>query len=193
LRFGGSNIVFKYSLDFQFGLFLFFSVAEPVVEFLVGVTDGVPDGEEGGVVSDVFGVVEGVVGVVGSERKKVERRARELVTRMAFSSLEHSNDVVGEDSHHMAVSTQDQRSADGSEDVAEDVLKGMSVLGGDSNRNHVLVMDLVDVFVQEGGVQQSVGERERDVFTHGEEHHRARERERPWDLVGLHGPGVLLA
>jgi hypothetical protein len=156
------------------------------VEIFVAIEDSVPNRKEGRIVSDILRVMEGMVTRNGLEWKNEEGRAREVISRMAFCCLDDTHGVPSESRDHVHVGTKNQRSSNCRQEISEEVLQGMSILGGDTDSNDMSVVNLVNMLVQEGGVQSSVRHREKEIFTHHTEDQSEPKSLSSGNLVNIH-------
>jgi hypothetical protein len=111
------------------------------------------------------------------EGQEVVQAPGELVTAVRIDSLEHTEDdpnVHGQDVEVFGDGAEDNRYADSSEAQYHDFDR-RGVLSSQAEGGRVLVVDLVDVFVEEGGVHGAVrpvvpcvlhDEKERDLECH---------------------------
>ena len=119
--------------------------------------------------------------MIGSspERQEMVQAPRELVAAVRIDGLEETEDdpeVHGQDVEVLGEGAPEDRGADGSESEDHDFDRG-GVFGCHAEGGRVLVVDLVDGFVEGSPVESAVGEVVPGVF-HDEE---------DGDLVG-HGP-----
>lgn len=119
-----------------------------LIKVNIRIENGIPDCHEAGVVSNVLGVVEDVVGSVSTERDQSEDAPWEFIAAMSVVGFENSNKTPLNDGEEMELRTEDEHAEHGGVMVSKGKLEWMSVLACNTDWVHELVMLFVDHLVK---------------------------------------------
>ena len=137
---------------------LVFSAALQSIGGVLSVEKVVPPAEAAGVVSDEFLMVKIVVVGTGPERQEVVKTPGEFVTTVGINGLEQTQDnpnVHGEDVKVSGESAPEDGATDGTK-AQEHHFNRRRVLGSQTERSGVLMVNLVDSLVERTPVKSAV-------------------------------------
>jgi len=119
-----------------------------LIKVNIRIENSIPDCHEAGVVSNVLGVVEDVVGSVSTERDQSEDAPWEFIAAMSVVGFENSNKTPLNDGEEMELRTEDEHAEHGGVMVSKGKFEWMSVLACNTDWVHELVMLFVDHLVK---------------------------------------------
>jgi hypothetical protein len=148
---------------------------------LVGAHEPIPEDEEGAEVGFVVGVVVVVsVGAVGGQPTR-EGTPGEVVSGVGIDGLEDADREPDPEGHD--VSAQEKWTQDGRDGVGQHRLDGMSELGGDADGGLEAVVLGMDVLVEPGEMEESMGPVEEGVVDDDGDREGGEELSDSWQRV----------